>query len=476
MRVAVLGAGVAGLDGGASADAGRARGRRLRALARTRRAGRDDRRRRRRTCSSATTTTCSRATAHIAAALRARSAAGELEWRPSSVGDLRRRALHPFTTPLDLLRFKPMPPLDPSSDGPGRAVAAAAGALGRAIRVDHDRADWIEQRDGQRRPGRRSGARCCTGSSATRRTTSRWSWLWSKLRLRRQVSGEEAKQELLGYPGAASESLFVRLRDLIEERGGRVLIDRPAARLGRSEGFGSGPARPGSFRRGHDPRAFEAAGEPERYDAVIATLPQTSSPAARPGARRRGRRRVPRADAVDRVLHGALPAARARPPFTPFYWTNVADTELAVRRPDRAHEPRRRRSATAAAVSSTSRTTSRRDHELLGLDTDELLDLYEPGLRSVNPASTARWIKQRWLLREPAAQPVSPSATATAFRRSTPACPGSTSPTRRRSIPRIGGPTTRFARPRRSSGACLRSIRRGPSSGLRASRSRVPSA
>ena len=62
------------------------------------------------------------------------------------------------------------------------------------------------------------------------------SWLWAKLRNRRQVSGEEAKGEVLVYPEGSFESLFVRLRDLIEERGGRVLIDRPAARLSREDG------------------------------------------------------------------------------------------------------------------------------------------------------------------------------------------------------------------------------------------------
>ena len=59
------------------------------------------------------------------------------------------------------------------------------------------------------------------------------SWLWAKLRNRRQVTGEEAKGELLVYPKGSFESIFARLRDLIEERGGRVLIDRPAARLAR---------------------------------------------------------------------------------------------------------------------------------------------------------------------------------------------------------------------------------------------------
>ena len=43
---------------------------------------------------------------------------------------------------------------------------------------------------------------------------------------------------------------------------------------------------------------------------------------------------------------------------------------------------------------------------MLGLDLEELLDVYEPGLRKVNPAFSRDWIKERWLFREPAAQPI----------------------------------------------------------------------
>ena len=47
-----------------------------------------------------------------------------------------------------------------------------------------------------------------------------------------------------------------------------------------------------------------------------------------------------------------------------------------------------------------------RDDPLLGLGPDELLDVYEPGLRKVNPHFARNWVRQRWLFRDPAAQPV----------------------------------------------------------------------
>jgi hypothetical protein len=47
-----------------------------------------------------------------------------------------------------------------------------------------------------------------------------------------------------------------------------------------------------------------------------------------------------------------------------------------------------------------------RGHELLSLSMDELWDVYEPGLRRINPEFSRGWVKRSWLFREPAAQPV----------------------------------------------------------------------
>ena len=43
---------------------------------------------------------------------------------------------------------------------------------------------------------------------------------------------------------------------------------------------------------------------------------------------------------------------------------------------------------------------------LLALSADGLLDRYEAGLRKVNPAFERSWVRERWLHREPAAQPI----------------------------------------------------------------------
>ena len=74
---------------------------------------------------------------------------------------------------------------------------------------------------------------------------------------------------MLGYPRGSFEPLFSALAKAIEARGGQVRIDQPGGAAGarRRRRLPGAAGAPDSFRRGHDPRAFEAAGEPERYDA-----------------------------------------------------------------------------------------------------------------------------------------------------------------------------------------------------------------
>ena len=114
-------------------------------------------------------------------------------------------------------------------------------------------------------------------------------WLWSKLTLRRQIRGDEARTELLGYPRRSWEPFLERLRERIEAAGGRVLVDRPVRAARRATGRGSscrrappGRSGPGTTharsprsrcrprRRREQSPAPDAA---ETYDAVVATVP-----------------------------------------------------------------------------------------------------------------------------------------------------------------------------------------------------------
>jgi protoporphyrinogen oxidase len=330
----------------------------------------------------------------------------ELEWRPSSVGMFAEGRAHPFTTPLDLLRF---PPLSLRSRlRMGWAVVMLQRRHRDVAPFERMTArEWVERAMG-REAWEKVWGPLLRGKFGERGDDVSAAWLWGKLTLRRQIKGKEARQELLGYPRGSWEPLFARLRDSIEAGGGRVLIDRPAARLAR-DGDGAllvTGAAPDSFRRGEDPRAFEPHGEPERYDAVIATVPSDVF----------DRLLDPElADAVGDEYMGRVRAAEYQTAlcflleldrrFGRFYWTNVADRELpfvGLIEHTNFIEPERYGGRRFLYVAN----YLARGHPLLELSARELLDVYEPGLRRVNPEFSRDWVLETWLHREPAAQPV----------------------------------------------------------------------
>ena len=343
---------------------------------------------------------------HIADLYRELGMPDGIEWRPSSVAFFAGGKSHPFSTPLDLLRFAPMTPLS--------RVRLGAAVLNLQYRhpdvspfEDITAKAWILRNVG------RSGwdamwGPLLRGKFGDRAEDISMAWLWSKLTLRRQVKGQEARGEVLGYPRGTFEPLFRALAGAIEERGGRVLIDRPAARVAKATegGFEVTPGAAGSFRRGHDPRDFEAAGEPERYDGVVATVPNDVfegvldlALAAEVGDRYLGGLR-----SIE--YHAALCLVlELDRQFSPFYWTNVGDRELpfvGLVEQTNFVEPERYGGRRFLYVAN---YTAPGD-PWLELSPDALLDRYEPGLRKVNPAFSREWVRERWLFREPSAQPI----------------------------------------------------------------------
>jgi protoporphyrinogen oxidase len=306
----------------------------------------------------------------------------ELGWRPSSVAMFARGRQWPFTTPGDLLRFKPLPPLARVRMG----VAAVALQRFASDREPYERVTarhWIERRMG-RAAWREVWGPMLRGKFGERADDIAMVWLWSKLRLRR---GEDAREERLGYPVGSWEPLFEALQSSIRTRG-RVLIDRPAVRI--DPGLVVTYGAPGSFRAGHDPRAFEPAGS-ERYDRVLATVP--NDVLAR------------MADVPDPGIEyfaALCLLLELDRPFSRFYWMNVADRELPfvglIEQTNFLSYGDRRFLYVANYLP--------HGHELLSLDADELLARYTPGLRRVNPAFDPAWVRERWLHREPAAQPI----------------------------------------------------------------------
>ena len=330
---------------------------------------------------------------------------GSIEWHPSSMAFFIDGGLHAFTSPVDLLRFSPLNPRDRLKMG----LAVLRLQRSSAPLADYEREtarQWIEREMGTPAYEKVWGP-LLRGKFGSRADDISMAWLWSKLTLRRRLEGRGAQKELLGYPGDSFEPLFKALAGRIEAGGGRVLIDRPVARLSRDGGgFAVAAGAPDSFRNGHDPRAFAQDGEPETYDAVIATVPSDVFCKLLDDdlAQAIGHDYLDRLEAAE--YHTALCLLlEIDRRFSPYYWTNVADPQLEfvglvehTNLIDPARYGGRRFLYVANYVEP--------GHELLSLDADALLDRYMPGLRKVNGSFDRSWIRARWRFVEPAGQPI----------------------------------------------------------------------
>ena len=324
-----------------------------------------------------------------------------IDFLPSSVAVFSGGRSHPFTTPLDLLRFEPLPLSARLRMGAAVLRVRRSSELAPFERVTA--CEWITRHMGAPSWEVVWGP-LLRGKFGDRAEEFSMAWIWSKLRIRRGGS----RTEVLGYPRGGFEPLFGALRERIEGGGGRVLIDRPAVSVAR-DGDGTlavTPGAPDSFRRGHDPRAFEAAGEAERYDAVVATVPNDVfasllDPALAaelaPGY-------LDRLEAIEYHATVCLVLELDRR-FSPYYWTNVADPRLPfvglieqtnLVPPD---EYAGRRFLYVANY-------VERSDPLYSMGLDEVLEAYDAGLRLANPDWDRAWIRNAWLFREPDAQPV----------------------------------------------------------------------
>jgi protoporphyrinogen oxidase len=323
----------------------------------------------------------------------------ELEWRDSTTAMLARGRLWPFTTPGDLLRFGPMPPAARVRMG-AAAVALQRFASDPAPYEGITAQAWIERWMG-RAAWREVWGPLLRGKFGPRAGDIAMVWLWSKLRLRR---GEDASDERLGYPRRSWEPLLEGLRGSIERHGGRVLIDRPATRIAPSGGgWQVSAGAPGSFRAGHDPRAFAPVGAAERYDRVLATVPsdvfaQLVEPGVLPAAYRA------RLDATEYCAALCLLLEVDRR-VTPYYWTNVTQPGVpfvGLIEHTNFVEPERYGGRRFLYVAN----YLPHGDPLLALGAEELLARYEPGLRLANPAWERSWVRALWRFTEPAAQPI----------------------------------------------------------------------
>jgi protoporphyrinogen oxidase len=322
---------------------------------------------------------------------------GELEWHASTMAMYVDGRSWPFVSPLDLLRYGPLPLVDRLRLG----IAVLRLTRGGSYRESDDvpALAWLRDACGERAVENvwRPLMLAKFGDDAERVPLA---WLRSKLVLRRQhLGGRGAGRELLGYPRGSFRAICVALADDIRAHGGSVQLDREIVGVERrADGFALRSAAAGAYRSPAGTAPVENGRDAQADEVLLTTGTNTT------------RRLVAWPDDYARRLEtcryrtAVVVLIELRERFGAAYWTNVVDREspfLALIEHTNL-VPADRYPARYLYISNYVGA----DDPLTRMATEQLLERYLPALARMRPGFGRADIMRSWSFREEFAQPV----------------------------------------------------------------------
>ncbi len=310
-----------------------------------------------------------------------------LVWRESKVGIFYDGRIYNFVTPMDLMRFTPLPLAD----------RIRLGLVGLYLRRQNDwrryegvtAADWIRRYAGRRNYEVVWGP-LLRGKFGLRADDVSMAWFWSKIHLRfASRKGGPLQKEHLGYLLGSFGLLVDVLAERIRELGGVLETNRPVQRVVVEEGRAV---------------ALEVGGDrPKRLDcdAAIATVPSGAFLSIVPGLPDEYAAKL---SAVQYQWALCLVLA-LKHSLSSIYWMNMSDSSapfLALIEHTNFIERERYGGRHVVYLSNYLDEAS----PLLKMDMEELCQLFFPHLQRVNPAFSQDWVADRWLFCGPYAQPI----------------------------------------------------------------------
>ncbi len=304
-----------------------------------------------------------------------------LVWLDSRVGFLYRGRIYDFVTPRDLLRFRPVSPVDRVRLG---LVSLYLRRYKDWPRLEGKTAQgWITKYAGRRNyetvwgPLLRNkfGASCGEVGMV---------WLWGKIHLR--FSSRSRGRERLGYLMGSFGLLVDALAQRIADLGGKIYTSSPVSQI---------------VVQGEKVVGLQVGGEFHPFDAVIATVPSPAFLHMVPqlsgeyAAKLKG----------TRYQAAACLVLSLKAPLSPIYWLNISDATIpfvAIIEHTNFVDPSNYGGRHILYISN---YLSPHDPRYQ-LDSDQLLEEYLPHLQKVNPNFEPGWIEQCHLFREEAGQPI----------------------------------------------------------------------
>ena len=311
-----------------------------------------------------------------------------LAWLESKVGLYHDGKVWDFSTPLDLLRFTPISLLQRLRVGLWTVILQRTNDWNKFENVTAK--DWLSKHMGAQ-AYRVLWEPLLRGKFGQHYDQVSMTWIWGKIRLRVASRGKGLQKERLGYPMGSFGEVIDVLAERVRQQGGEVHISSRVNQATVEDGVASGM------------EVQIGDGTPERrhYDAVIATTPSYVFTRLVP----------PMPEEYTEMLTGVrylsavvLILVMDRP-FTPKYWMNIADADMPF----------------VALIEHTNMIDKElyggkhilyisnypdRESDLYRLSAEEMLELFVPHLKKINPDFDTSWVLEYHHHRVDGAQPI----------------------------------------------------------------------
>ncbi len=313
--------------------------------------------------------------------------AESMKWYPSRVGTYTSGKVYKTTTALDLLRFRAIPFLDRIKLG---LFALRIGRIKEWRDLEDQTADyWLRERLGGM-AYEKVWAPLLQGKFGDFYDQIGMPWFWSKIQTRFASRQGIRGREMLGYPDGSFDTIFDKLRSVIESRGGEIHISVPVTKVEVVDGMATALITKSST--GEQIR--------EEFDTVLSTVPSFSFPdlVELPDDYKKRLTDVHYLAAVVVVLELSQQ-------LTDFYWMNIADPDVPFLGLIEHTNMLPKDWYGGRSILYLTNYLDRTD-PMYKMSQDELLDIYLPHLKKFNPKFDRSWIKKVHYNALSAAQPI----------------------------------------------------------------------
>lgn len=339
---------------------------------------------------------------HIVGLMEELGLGDRVMWIPSKVGWFDHGKIWNMVTPLDLLRYSPLPPVDRLRLGLVlyylTFVQARRDMLSAYEKVTA--ASWLKKYAGQRAWDKQLGP-MFYGKFGAEAENIPLVWFWYKAVLR-IGSRKGLNKEVLGYPRGSFQVLIDALERAILKQGGKVFKGAAVKRIVVENGAACGL----QFENEEIIRSQGLVPDENgtvRFDRIVCTAPSF--------VMLRLVDQLPdwyvEKMKAAKYMAAVLVILKLKHPMSHIYWLNIADRSIpfvATIEQTNFIPPENYNHKHILYVSNYLAPSS----PYFQMNRDELFEAYLPHLQKINPNFSPIWVEDYWHFKEAAAQPIVP--------------------------------------------------------------------